>query len=306
MQDLSVSLIVPTLNAGKVWLEWIEAVKKQSYPLEKVFVIDSGSTDNTVELARESGFIVEVIAKDSFNHGATRQYAIEKLGNSSIVIFLTQDAILSSTKSIENLIRCFDTKKVSAAFGRQLPRQDANPIEAHARIFNYPPDSRTKIKGDITELGIKTAFISNSFAAYRCTVLDSVGGFPLHIIMGEDMYVAAKMILNDWSIIYCASAEVFHSHNYTLFEEFKRYFDTGVLHTREEWLLKEFRKPEKDGLNYIKSEINYLLKASPLLVPEAVLRTVFKYVGYNFGKLEKIFPTAMKRVLSMQSGYWKQ
>ena len=42
---------------------------------------------------------------------------------------------------------------------------------------------------------MKTAFNSNSFAAYRRKALKDVGGFPINTILSEDMYVTAKMLL---------------------------------------------------------------------------------------------------------------
>ncbi|BBI49658.1 hypothetical protein HORIV_20790 [Vreelandella olivaria] len=64
------------------------------------------------------------------------------------------------------------------AFGRQLPHPDASPIAAHARYFNYPDESRVVATADIPRLGIKTAFLSNSFAAYRREALSARAGFP--------------------------------------------------------------------------------------------------------------------------------
>ena len=83
---------------------------------------------------------------------------------------------------------------------------------------------------------MKTAFNSNSFAAYRRKALKDVGGFPINTILSEDMYVTAKMLLKNWSVAYCADAKVYHSHNYTIWQEFKRYFDIGVFHAKEAWI----------------------------------------------------------------------
>ena len=89
----------------------------------------------------------------------------------------------------------------------------------------------------ISSIGIKAAFLSNSFAAYRRSALESVGGFPSDTIFGEDTFAAAKMLLNGWKIAYSAEATVYHSHNLTFIEEFRRYFDIGVFHSREKWFM---------------------------------------------------------------------
>ena len=103
-------------------------------------------------------------------------------------------------------------------------------MASRARSFNYPATSRLKGLADAPELGIKVSFISDTFAAYRPAVLKEIGGFPTDVILGEDTYVASKMVLAGWLNAYVADAQVYHSHNYTIVREFKRYFDTGVFH----------------------------------------------------------------------------
>ena len=126
---------------------------------------------------------------------------------------------------------------VGCASGRQLPHSDASLLASHARHFNYPNVSSIRDEKSISTLGLKAAFCSNSFAAYRVSALYECGGFPLNVILGEDMYVAAKMLLRGYKTAYVANATVYHSHNYSPIEEFKRYFDTGVYHAREAELL---------------------------------------------------------------------
>ena len=302
--SLKIGLCVPTLNAGDEWEEWLRGFLRQNTSLDVSLVIDSSSEDHTVELARNAGLSIHQIDKASFNHGATRQLGVSLMIDVEIVVFLTQDAILVSPDSINKLLSAFDNPDVGAAYGRQLPRKTASHIEAHSREFNYPDNSRINSLEDSKELGIKTAFISNSFAAYRRTALEKVGGFPLNTIMGEDTYVAAKMLLNGWKIAYCADAEVYHSHDYSYLEEFRRYFDIGVFHSRERWFRDELGQAEGEGLRYVKSELKYLLRRNFLLIPSALLRTVFKLLGYRFGLSENNIPLKIRAYLSMHKGYW--
>src|SRR5690606_29801174 len=116
----------------------------------------------------------------------------------------------------------FEDPAVAVAYGRQLPHRDANPIAAHARYFNYGPQSRVVGLDDRARLGIKTVFTSNSFAAYRAVVFNDLGGFPERNILSEDMYLAARAVLAGARIAYVAEACVRHSHNYSPVEEFRR------------------------------------------------------------------------------------
>ena len=304
-QQLSdVGLIVPTCNAGIQWDIWQQAYALQVFKSGRVLIIDSTSHDNTVLKAKKIGYETLVVRKSDFNHGGTRKIGTNMLSNCNIIVFLTQDAVLASPESIKNLITVFDDEDVGAAYGRQLPHPDSGSIGAHARLYNYPDRSELRDANSIPTLGLKAAFISNSFAAYRRDALLAVGGFPSNTIFGEDTIVAGKMLLNDWKIAYVANAIVFHSHDYKPIQEFRRYFDIGVLHSRESWLLERFSKPEGEGKKFVISEWCYLVRHAPLSIPSAIARTFLKYLGYRLGRLEPILPSRLKRYFSMHKNYW--
>ena len=301
----SIGLIIPTFNAGEQIVKCIFAIQESSVK-PKILIIDSSSTDGSSQVAMKMGVEVVSIPKEYFNHGATRQLAIDILPNTDIFIYMTQDAILTSADSIKNIIAPFEDEKVGAVCGRQLSHHNASPIAAHARIFNYPELlSVVKTKDDIQQLGIKAAFLSNSFAAYRRIALIDIGGFPSTVIFGEDTYVAAKMLYSGWKIAYSCDAECYHSHNYSIMEEFQRYFDIGIFHSHENWFIKNFGKPEGEGKRFVISEIRYLFKNAPWLIPSAIVRTGIKIVAYKMGLCEHLLPLRLKRKLSMNKEYWK-
>lgn len=296
---------IPTLNAGPCWPEHLARLQENT-PRAALVVVDSSSDDTTAMLARNAGARVEVIARETFDHGGTRNRALHSLEEYDVVVFLTQDALPADARAIEQLVTAFDDPSVGAAFGRQLPHRNATAIAAHARLFNYPPRSYTASAADIPRLGIKTAFLSNSFAAYRRCALVEAGGFPHKTILSEDMIAGARLLQHGWKLAYCAEACVHHSHNYTLSEESKRYFDIGVLHAREAWLLKRLGKPEGEGARFVRSEASYLVRHAPWYLPEAALRTLLKYTGYRLGRAERHLPTWLKRRFSMHRRYWSR
>ena len=108
------SIIVPTYNAGPNWGDWIAAYQSQLLKADKVIVIDSSSSDNTAEHADESGFLVHSIPKSEFNHGGTRNQAVEFAKSfADVVVFMTQDAILASPDSLANLLAPFVDPEVA-------------------------------------------------------------------------------------------------------------------------------------------------------------------------------------------------
>jgi len=298
-------VIVPTLNGGKTVDNLAGGLKKQSLQPDNILIIDSGSTDNTLSAVEMYGFTVYTIPQCQFNHGSTRQFGVQVSQDSDIIIFLTQDAILAERDSLRTLVDCFNDDRVGMAYGRQLPVQNASAISAHARLFNYPEKNQMRSPADITRFGIKAVFCSNSFAAYRRAALTSVGGFPENIIQNEDTFVCAKMLLGGWSVAYCANAQVYHSHDYTCIDEFKRYFDIGVFHSRNKWIMEAFGSAENEGRKYVISELKYLAASAPYAIPASLLHTLFKYLGYKFGfSIERHLPPNIKRKLSMNKAYW--
>lgn len=299
------ALIIPTHNAGAHLDRLLPALKAQHHQPDQLLVVDSQSDDDTVVRFRNFGAQVHVIEREHFNHGGTRRWASQQV-NAQVLIYLTQDAVPANPDSFTRLIDALHNEAdIGVAFGRQLPHPGSGLIGAQARHFNYPTESHSKRLGDSTQLGIKTCFSSDSFAAYRHDALQAVGGFPVDVIGSEDAYVAARMLINGYAVRYAADAEVFHSHEYGLLEEFKRYFDIGVFYSREAWIGKAFGTAGGEGVRYVKAELSALRKANALhRVPEAVLRNALKLAGYRIGHLERFLPRTLKAHISMFATYW--
>lgn len=282
--NIPVSIIIPTYNAGKEFEKLALIIKKQTANIRQVLVIDSSSADETVNIANKYGFTVEIIPKSQFKHGKTRQYALEKI-NTEIVVFLTQDALLYDEFSIENLIRCLiSDEKIAAVYGRQMPYENTGILGKFARLYNYPPISKINNYDDRKDKGIKSTFLSDSFSAYKKGLLLKTGGFP-DVNFGEDTYVAAKLLMNGYKTAYCAEAKVYHSHDYSLIEQYKRNKEIGKFHRQEKWLLETFGKAEGEGLKFVVSEAKYLVKNGKFYyLPVAFLHNVVKYLGYKMGR----------------------
>jgi rhamnosyltransferase len=296
-------VVVPTLNAVADWPRLVPPLLACARP-DQVFVIDSDSQDGTPSLARAAGFEVRSIRRRDFNHGGTRQLAAEILSDAEILVYMTQDAVLAGPEAVANLLAAFEEPDTAAVYGRQFPRNEAGSIETHARRFNYPAVSDVHDLASRERLGIKTIFISNSFAAYRRSALLAVGGFRRDVIFGEDTIAAARLLLSGYQVAYSAQACVYHSHDYTWVQEFQRYFDIGVLHRREAELLGEFGGADGEGRRFVLSELKYLGRHDPGSIPSALVRNGLKLMGYRLGKMEARWSPEMKRRLSMHPSFW--
>jgi rhamnosyltransferase len=282
---VDIKIVIPTFNAGEHFKELAAVLLKQcGIKADDIYIVDSSSTDNTVAIARKAGFKVRIIKQSEFGHGKTRAEAVEDIAT-DILVFMTQDVLPATNDAILKLCTIFEKDNmVGAVYGRQLPYESTDAFGKHARLFNYPPQSRINKLADREIRGIKVAFLSDSFAAYKREILMSVGNFPKGINFGEDTAIAAQMLLAGYKTFYCAEAQVYHSHTYSCYEEFKRYEQIGKFHKQESWLLKDFGKAEGEGFKFVKSELAYLVGINKwYLLPLAIIRNGYKYIGYRCG-----------------------
>ena len=299
-----ISIIIPIGNSGEQAHGLLAGLKTQTVSGE-VIIVDSSSSGVSDACGRWGARVIR-IRKEDFDHGGVRGMAAEE-AKGDIVVFLTQDVLPVDERSIENLLRPFEDASVGAAYGRQVPYPEASPFAAHLRLFNYPKASCLRSKADKEEFRIKTPFLSNAFSAYRRTALIRVGGFKRRLILGEDTYAGAKLLLADYKIAYAADAAVYHSHNYTAVQEFKRYFDIGVFHKTEEWILEEFGRAEGEGVAYVRSAAAYLMSEGRyLLIPELAVRTALKLAGYNLGRMYEKLPLSLIKKMSMHRDWWEK
>jgi rhamnosyltransferase len=266
--------------------------------------LDSGSNDDTLKICKE--FKVDFIQIDvkNFDHGGTRNLGASK-AEGNVIVFMTQDAIFSDTRGLENLIQPLHDNQIAASYGRQIAKENANPIERFVRSFNYPSEKMVKGIEDLPKLGIKTFFFSNACSAIKKTAFIEVGGFPNRTIMNEDMFLAAKLIMKGYKVAYQADAVVYHSHNYSLSTQFKRYFDIGVFFSQNHWI-KGIAKSEREGIRYLKEEILFLFaERRTIWIPYALIDTGIRFFGYRMGLLEKRIPLFLKKRMSFNKLFWE-
>jgi len=300
----SVSVIIPTWN-GEQWLDsLLNKLEQQTLVPDEILVVDSGSSDATCAIARRHNVWLTEIAQKDFDHGGTRTMAAT-LAAGEILVFMTQDAIPASREALALLVRSFQDDRVAAAYGRQLAASDATLFSEHLRLFNYPPRSEVRCWQDRRQWGFKTIFISNSFAAYRREVLAGHDFFQKRLLFGEDTLTVAKLLESGYCVAYVSEAAVYHSHNYTILQDFKRYFDIGVFHVDQAEQLMKFGGPGGAGRRYVRSEIGMLLaRKKYYLLPQCVLRNLGKLLAYNLGKQYKILPRCWAERLSMNRSWW--
>lgn len=282
-----VAIVIPTCNAGREFVRLLAEIAQQSLSIAYKLVIDSSSTDGTVDVARKYGWQVRCIPRAEFSHGGTRQMAVELLPkNIEIVVFLTQDVRLPDRYSLEKLLGAFvDDREaqVAAAYGRQVPHEGASIYAAVDREFNYPAVSRIKSMADSRELGIKTTFMSDSFAAYRVQDLLKIGGFP-KINICEDMYVTGRLLLAGKRIAYVAEAIARHSHEPKLKDMWCRYREMGHFQKENPWIGESFGRAGGEGRKLVRYQVGRIYKEKGIAgVLKLLAFDIVKFAAYKLG-----------------------
>lgn len=284
---MRVILAIPTYNAGKEFCEVLSIIKEQSKMIERIKIIDSTSDDDTVDIASQFGCEVEIINQKEFSHGGTRRkIAIESYeAGYDYLIFMTQDVFLQEN-ALENLIQFISSdKNLGVVYGRQeVDLTKGNLFEYYARSFNYSTRSYKRTKTDVSEFGIKTVFSSDAFAIYNLVNLQQVDFFENTKEVSEDMLVAHKMVEAGKSVGYCAEAKVYHTHNYNILDEYKRYKEIGKFYKKQSSVINQYGKTSSNGIKLALGEMLFLLNhKKAYLIPKSVARNAAKFIGHKVG-----------------------
>lgn len=258
-ENQKISIIIPTLNAEKELPDLLAALHNQKQPFDELIIVDSASTDNTVAICKQDESIQLIqIDRKEFDHGGTRDMTL-RMSKGDIVVFMSQDAVPANGEFLGNLIAPLAEDKVAVSTGRQLPKKNASYMEQLVRTFNYPAESQIRSKEDIPQMGIKTFFCSNVCAAYNRQIYLELGGFEHPLKTNEDMFFAARAINAGYRIAYASDAFVYHSHNFTLKEQYKRNFIQGYEIERHKDMLSNVSQTS-EGLKLFKFVSKDLLK----------------------------------------------
>jgi rhamnosyltransferase len=278
---MRISLIIPTRNAGTCLANLLSMIRAQDTKPSEVIIIDSSSEDNTVEIAERFGAKALVIPRKDFNHGTTRNTAaMEARGD--ILVFMTQDALPADANLLTALTGPLSMPDIAAAYGRQIQKDGATPLEVFTRRFNYPDIPMTKGIEDIGQYGIKTFSFSDVCSAIKKDPFREAGMFS-SVRANEDMLIAARLIINGYKVSYVPDAQVIHSHHYSLRQQFKRYYNIGSSLNANRWILR-YARAEGEGLRFIGGQIRFVLeKHRYRLVPYILLEAAAKYAGYRIG-----------------------
>ena len=232
----SVTVAIPVLNGAAYLDEVLGAVRSQRLDLPvELLVIDSGSTDGSLEIARRHGATVIEIPKSDFSHGGTRNLAVER-STGDVVAFLTQDATPASELWLASIVEGFaQADDVALVFGPHIPRP------GHSHVFAREMRDHFRTWGDGERIDVQRldrspdALAQYRLYPYKLQFFSDVNGAVARfawervpyreVPYAEDQLIAREMIEAGYAKVFHPGVAVYHSHDYPPAQFLRRYFD---------------------------------------------------------------------------------
>lgn len=298
------SIIIPTKNAGSRFTQVLKAISanRVSFGYE-IIVVDSGSTDGTQQLVSSHSLRLIEVEPSSFSHGGSRNIGADN-AQGEILVYLTQDALPADELWLANLTGGFNDPDVAGIFGRQIPNDDASPLEKFFLQYVYPDRRIVKDSVNPRNCSLQDIFFSNVNSAIRRS--DWLANrFREDIIMSEDQAWARDILMKSRKIIYEPAAAVYHSHKYNVRRAVMRNFDSGL--SLRDIARAPFGRNCMYEAQYIRSASQHFLKNNLygyfLLFP---FYEFFRLFGFCAGRYSGCLPRWLKRRLSENKAYWRR
>lgn len=239
---MKASVIIPTKNPGLHFREVMSVILTQSVDFDyEVLVIDSGSTDGTLEYVRDCGdsrVFLHCIESASFGHGRTRNLGVS-LTSGQYAVLITHDALPANEYWLANMVAAADSDpQIAGVFGRHIAYPGADPFTARELEMHFAGfDAWALVSLDDPEryshdLGYRQIlhFFSDNNALIRRSVWE-IHPYP-DVDFAEDQIWAQKIIEAGYKKAYARNGIVMHSHDYRLFERLQRSFDEAYAFRR--------------------------------------------------------------------------
>lgn len=210
-----ISFVIRTLNEGAYIERTLREIRNQvtKVPVE-IIIVDSGSTDNTLEIAQKYGAKIVHISKEIWSWGRALNLGVENAKGEMIAIisghcYLANDAFISN--AIESL------EGYDAIYGRQLPLPRMDPFEEFELSCWYPEDRLINIQKDFL-IGVSNACCVMRKAAWEKLKFDE------NAQSMEDGIWAYNALRHGFRLIYTSAIAVYHSHRFEPANVYRRWY----------------------------------------------------------------------------------
>lgn len=210
-----VSVIMRCKNSDWVIAQALAGLYSQTFTDFELIVVDSGSTDKTLEIVKQYPCRLIEIEATQYYPGAVLNMAIEE-AKADIIVFQNSDGVPLCQHTLQRLVDAFDDENIQAALTRQLPRPEADTWVKKDYALSFPDAEQTP----------EWIRMSLPMAALRKEVWQK-HPFYTDAWASEDTEWGEWAVRNGYNIKYVKDAIIMHSHNYTLKQIYGRKFVEG-------------------------------------------------------------------------------
>lgn len=198
------SIVIRTLNESRHLDELLDAIAAQQAPGfdVEVVLVDSGSTDGTLDIARRHDCRVTTIDKSEFSFGRSLNRGCE-FADGDYLVFLSGHCIPVRESWLEELLRPLVDGVAGYAYGCQIGRDTTTLSEKMLFRKYFPPDSSIPQQGYFCN-NANAALTRETWSRYR---------FNEELTGLEDMYLAKQIVADGGRLAYVAEAPVYHIHD---------------------------------------------------------------------------------------------
>lgn len=224
--DKSLSVVIPVKNAGPEFAYLLKTLKNQNGFREiEIVIVDSGSTDGSVDVAHEFGAKVISIAPEDFTHSYARNLGADN-ATGDLLFFTVQDALPGSPSTLYEMASVMFNHDVAAVSCAETPREDSDfyyrqgcwnhyeflQVNQGDRIMAMPKrDDQISLRKNAQLSDIACLISRDLFMQYHYR-----RGYA------EDLDLGLRLIHDDYKIAFLGSMRMIHSHNRSPFYYLKR------------------------------------------------------------------------------------
>jgi rhamnosyltransferase len=195
----------------------------------EVVIIDSGSTDKTLDIITQYPLRRYQIKGEEFNHGLTRNFAISK-SQGRYIVLMTADAIPYNNHWMERLVNNLDCdERVAGVYSRQIPHKDSHTL-TQVRVNKFFTSSKTKRESQIDRIEdyeklspVEKHEFCNFDNISSCIRKEIWAKIPFpKTDFAEDLEWSRSVLRAGYKIIYEPDSIVYHSHDFSVFDWYKK------------------------------------------------------------------------------------